>query len=264
MIRKGFSLKSVPESAFVTLLAMIFLYLPLIVLVVYAFNQNRVSTIWTGFSTIWFERVFADDNLRRAAWNSLIVALVATPVSTLLAIPAAMGFERELRFRGKAAGEALVALPLVAPEIVTAIATLIFFRLIGLQAGLLNVIIAHIVFCIPFALLPIRAQLRVIPRDIEDAAFDLYGTRWGIFRKITLPLLMPAIAAGASLAFVVSLDDFLITFMVAPAGATTLPVYLYGMLRVGVTPEANAAATLLLVVSIAVVALSMALTSRRT
>ena len=141
-------------------------------------------------------------------------------------------------------------MPLVAPEIVTAIATLVFFEAIGLRAGLGNVIIAHVVFCIPFALLPIRARLREMPRDLEDAARDLYATPWQVFARVTLPLLLPAIIAGATLAFVVSLDDFLITLMVAQAGSTTLPVYIYGMLRLGVTPEANAAATILLALSV--------------
>ena len=117
-------------------------------------------------------------------------------------------------------------------------------------------VIAHTVFCIPFALLPIRARLREMPRDVEDAARDLYAGPWQVFARVTLPLIAPAIVAGATLAFVVSLDDFLITLMVAPAGATTLPVYIYGMLRLGVTPEANAAATLLLAVSMAAITLA--------
>jgi spermidine/putrescine transport system permease protein len=125
------------------------------------------------------------------------------------------------------------------------------------------VILAHVTFCIPFALMPVRARLRGMPRDVEDAARDLYAGRWQVFRLVTLPLLRPAIIAGATLAFVVSLDDFLITLMVAPAGATTLPVYLYSMLRLGVTPEANAAATLLLAVSIAAVVVATALAKTR-
>ena len=138
---------------------------------------------------------------------------------------------------------------------VSAVATLVLFEAVGLHAGLGNVMLAHIVFCIPFALLPMRARLRGLGPELEDAARDLYAGPWRTFRLVTLPLLAPAVVAGATLAFVVSLDDFLITLMVAPAGATTLPVYLYGMLRLGVTPEANAAATLLLLASvIAVVA----------
>ncbi|WP_282583597.1 ABC transporter permease [Lichenifustis flavocetrariae] len=253
-----------PEYRTISLLAFVFLYAPLIILIVYAFNANRAALIWGGFSTQWFVKAVLNDDLRRSALNSLIVAAIATPVSTLVAIPAALAFERGRFFPGRSTGEALIGMPLVAPEIVTAIATLIFFEAIGLRAGVGNIAIAHIVFCIPFALLPIRARLREMPRDIEDAARDLYADSWAVFSRVTLPLLMPAIVAGATLAFVVSLDDFLITFMVAPAGATTLPVYLYGMLRVGVTPEANAAATILLVISIAAVVLSSVLVRPRT
>ncbi len=252
-----------PELGLVTWAVLAFLYLPLLVLIAFAFNANRLALIWSGFTTHWFGKALANEDLRRAALNSLVVAAIAAPVSTLLSIPAALAFERGARFPGRSGGEALVALPLIAPEIVTAIASLVFFQAIHLHAGLGNVVIAHIVFCIPFALLPIRARLREMPRDVEDAGFDLYGGRWDVFRRITLPLLMPAIVAGATLAFVVSLDDFLITLMVAPAGATTLPVYLYSMLRVGVTPEANAAATLLLLVSIVAVVLAYVLANRR-
>ncbi len=260
---EGFDWRRMPEYRAFSFLALAFLYAPLVVLVIYAFNANRVALIWTGFSTQWFGKAFGNADLRRAAVNSVIVACVAAPVSTLFSVPAALAFERGRFFPGRAMGEALVAMPLVAPEIVTAIATLIFFEAVGLHAGLGNVILAHTVFCIPFAMLPMRARLREMPQDVEDVARDLYADRWNVFRRVTLPLLMPAVVAGATLAFVVSLDDFLITLMVAQAGATTLPVYLYGMLRLGVTPEANAAATSLLVVSIAAVAVSFAFSNRR-
>lgn len=256
MSTKPFDWRRMPELRLLSVLALVFLYAPLVVLVVYAFNANRLALIWSGFSTHWFAKAWGNEDLRRAALNSLIVASVATPASTLLAVPAALAFERGRFFPGRATGEALIAMPLIAPEIVTAIATLVFFEAIGLRAGLGNVMLAHIVFCIPFALLPIRARLREMPRDIEDAARDLYAGPWQVFRRVTLPLLMPAIVAGATLAFVVSLDDFLITLMVAPAGATTLPVYIYGMLRLGVTPEANAAATILLLVSMTAITLA--------
>ena len=245
-----------------SLIALAFLYAPLAVLVVYAFNANRVAMIWTGFSPRWFGQALTDEDLRRTAVNSLIVASVATVASTLLALPAALAFERGRRFPGRSASEALVALPLVAPEIVTAIATLVLFEAVNLHLGLGNVILAHIVFCIPFALLPMRARLRDMPRDLEDAAAVLYAFPWTVFRRVTLPLMAPAIVAGATLAFVVSLDDFLITLMVAPAGATTLPVYLYGMLRLGVTPEANAAAAILMLVSAAAVTFAFLVAGR--
>ena len=258
-----FDWRHMPGIRALSWLAIIFLYAPLLLLVVYAFNDNRLTFIWTGFSLRWFAKALANEDLRRAATNSVIVAAIATPAATVLAIPAALAFERGRFLPGRALGEALIAMPLVAPEIVTAVATLVFFHAIGLHAGLGNVALAHIVFCLPFAVLPIRARLREMPRTIEDAAHDLYADRWQVFWRITLPLLMPAIIAGATLAFVVSLDDFLITLMVAQAGATTLPVYLYGMLRIGVTPEANAAASLLLAASVTAVTLAYFLAGRR-
>jgi spermidine/putrescine transport system permease protein len=250
------------EWKVLTNLVLVFFYLPLVILIIYAFNGATLATEWGGFSLRWFVKALGNDDLRRAASNSLIVAACATVIATVVAIPASIGFERARQMRGRAVSEALVALPLVAPEIVTAVTTLIFFQAIGLNIGLGNIIAAHVVFCIPFAMLPIRGRLRDMPRDYEDAARDLYATEWALFRKITLPMLMPGIVAGASLAFVVSIDDFLITLMVAQAGSTTLPVYLYGMLRLGVTPEANAAATLLLAISILIVGLFYAVTRK--
>ena len=252
-MRNGFDWRRMPGMRLAGLAALAFLYLPLLILVVLSFNANRVALVWGGFSPRWFAVALGNEDLRRTAVNSLVVAGIATLVSTLLALPAALALERGGPIRGRAAGEALIALPLVAPEIVTAVATLVLFEAVRLHAGLGNVVLAHIVFCIPFALLPMRARLRGLGPDLEDAARDLYAGPWRTFRLVTLPLLAPAVIAGATLAFVVSLDDFLITLMVAPAGATTLPVYLYGMLRLGVTPEANAAATLLLLASVAAV-----------
>ena len=260
---RPFDWRRMPEISCIGWFAVAFLYAPLLVLLVYAFNANRLALVWGGFSARWFGVALADADLRRAAINSLLVALVATPAATLLALPAALAFERGRFFPGRAAGEALVALPLVAPEIVTAIATLVFFEAIGLHAGLGNVMLAHIVFCVPFAVLPIRARLRAMPGNLEDAARDLYASPWQAFGKVTLPLLLPAVVAGATLAFVVSLDDFLITLMVAGAGSTTLPVYIYGMLRLGVTPEANAAAAILLLVSLATITLATLLAGTR-
>ena len=174
--------------------------------------------------------------------------------ATLIALPAALAFERGGAFIGRTAGEALIALPLVAPEIVTAIATLVLFDSVHLRAGLGNVMLAHLVFCIPFAL---AANAGAAPRDAARRRGrsarplrNALGSRFAASRCLSF---MPAVIAGATLAFVVSLDDFLITLMVAPAGATTLPVYLYGMLRLGVTPEANAAAAILLMVSVTAV-----------
>jgi spermidine/putrescine transport system permease protein len=240
-----------PGFGIFTALVMGFLYLPLAVLVIFSFNANRAVTVWTGFSFAWFERVAHNGNIRHAAYVSVLVGVLATICSTVIAIAAALGFERGGRFRGQETAMGLVMMPLVVPEIVTAITTLIFFSSIGFHYGVLNLVVAHTVFCIPFAMLPIQARLNTVGTLYEDAARDLYGGEWRIFLRITLPLMVPGIMAGAILAFVTSLDDFLISFMVSSAGSTTLPVYVYGMMRLGVTPEVNAISAILLVISAA-------------
>lgn len=232
-----------------------YLYLPIAVLIVLSFNENRLATIWTGFSTKWYGTVLGNDDIIRAATNSLVVATTAMLVATVIATLAALGMAKR-RFRGQDAVSALIALPLVVPEIVTAVATLLFFVLVGLKLGLLTVMIAHTVFCIPFAYLPIRARLEGLDPRLAEAAADLYANDWQAFRRVTLPLLWPGILSGAMLAFIISLDDFVITYFVAGAGGTTLPVYIFGMIRIGITPEVNAISALMLVVSIAFVSLS--------
>jgi spermidine/putrescine transport system permease protein len=147
-------------------------------------------------------------------------------------------------------------LPMTMPEIVTAVATLSFFTAIQLDIGLGRVVIAHTVFCIPFAFLPIRARLQGMDTTLEQAAQDLYANEWQTFRYITLPLLMPGIISGAMLSFIISIADFIITLMVAPAGSTTLPLYIYGMVRMGVTPEVNALSTVMLAISLVFVSTS--------
>lgn len=238
-----------------TALALVFLYLPIALLVALSFNENKVATLWSGFSLQWYGKVFDNPNILRAARNSLLVALVATVVSTTLATLAALAMSGP-RLRAQGAVNGLFALPLLVPEIVTAVATLVFFLAIGLELGLVTVMIAHVVFCIPFAYLPIRARLSDLDPLLLEAAADLYASPARAFWRVTFPLILPGILSGAMLAFIVSLDDFVITFFVAGPGATTLPVYIFGMVRMGITPEVNALAALLLVASIACVALS--------
>ena len=232
-----------------------FLYIPIFVLVALSFNANNVATIWTGFTFDWYGVVLNNPNILRATQNSLIVATISTIVSTVIATAAAVGMAGR-KFRGQNAVNGLVGLPLLVPEIVTAVATLLFFLSIGIQLGLLTVIIAHIVFCIPFAYLPIRARLEGLDPKLGEAAADLYANPWRAFLRVTLPLLMPGIISGATLAFIISMDDFVITFFVAGAGATTLPVYIFGMIRTGITPEVNAISTLLFAVSVLFVTVS--------
>ncbi len=244
------------------LLAFVYLYLPIVVLVVLSFNANRIATLWTGFSLDWYLQVMDNDNILRATRNSLIIASGATVLSTLFATMAALAMSGR-RFRGQAAINAMLGLPLLVPEIVTAVATLLFFLALGLELGLTTVLIAHTVFCIPFAYLPIRARLAGLDPRLAEAAADLYAGPFATFRRVTLPLILPGILSGAMLAFIVSLDDFVITFFVAGAGATTLPVYIFGLIRMGITPEVNAVSALLLLVSIVFVALSYWLGKRQ-
>jgi spermidine/putrescine transport system permease protein len=236
-----------------TVFFFIFLYLPIVVLIFYSFNANRMVMNWGGFGFDWYLKAFNNDDIQNAVWNSLIVATVATAFATSIATVGALVLARGGNFRGKTISLGLITLPLMVPEIVTAVAVLIFFSAIGMNWGLGNVIIAHITFCIPFAFMPIRARLEGMDTSLEQAARDLYASEWETFRFVTVPLLMPGIVAGAMLSFVISMDDFIITLMVGGAGSTTLPVYIYSMIRRGLTPEINAVSTVLLFVSIAIV-----------
>ena len=251
-----------PGLGWVIAFFFVFLYVPIFVLVALSFNQNNVATIWTGFTTDWYRVVLGNPNIVRTAQNSLIVATTATVLATVMATAAAVGMAGRA-FRGQNAFNGIVGLPLLVPEIVTAVASLLFFLAIGLELSLLTVIIAHTVFCIPFAYLPIRARLEGLDPKLLEAANDLYATPWRAFSRVTLPLLLPGIVSGAMLAFIISMDDFVITFFVAGAGATTLPVYIFGMIRIGITPEVNAISTMLLAVSVVFVALSYLIGQRR-
>ena len=231
----------------------IFLYLPIVVLIFYSFNANRMVMNWGGFGIDWYIKAFNNADIQKAVWNSLVVATVATGVATAIATIGALVLARGGNFHGKTVSLGLITLPLMVPEIVTAVAVLIFFSAIGMNLGLGNVIIAHITFCIPFAFMPIRARLEGMDTNLEQAARDLYASEWETFRFVTMPLLMPGIVAGAMLSFVISMDDFIITLMVGGAGSTTLPVYIYSMIRRGLTPEINAVSTMLLLASIAIV-----------
>jgi spermidine/putrescine transport system permease protein len=236
-----------------TVFFFVFLYLPIVVLIFYSFNANRMVMNWGGFGFEWYLKAFQNEDIQKAVWNSLIVATVSTIFATAIATIGALVLARGGNFRGKTVSLGLITLPLMVPEIVTAVAVLIFFSAIGMNWGLGNVIIAHITFCIPFAFMPIRARLEGMDTSFEQAARDLYASEWETFRYVTVPLLMPGIVAGAMLAFVISMDDFIITLMVGGAGSTTLPVYIYSMIRRGLTPEINAVSTVLLLVSIGIV-----------
>jgi len=243
------------------------LYAPIVVLVIYSFNANPSVTIWTEFGTNWYVKVAANQYIQNAAITSLKIAVVATIGATIAATAAALATTRTLPYRGLGTAYVIINLPLMVPEIVTAVATLSFFAmgrtLLGIDLGLANLMLAHMVFCIPFAYLPIRARLEDMDRTLEQAAADLYASPWHAFRRITLPLLTPGIVAGAMLAFITSIDDVTITTLVAGPGQTTLPIYIFGQIRRGITPETNAASTIMLAVSVLLVSLFFFLAQRR-
>ncbi|MBD1206237.1 MAG: ABC transporter permease [Rhodobacteraceae bacterium] len=238
---------------------LIILYAPLIVVMIYSFNGSTSITTWGGFSWRWYADVFTGPEAPRfkaAAWNSITIAVLAATTATAIAVAASLAMIRGGRFRGKSATFALINLPLMVPEIVVAVACLIFFTTIGLTTGYLTILIAHITFCIPFAYLPIAARLQGIEDTYEQAARDLYASRAQAFRLILLPLMMPGILSGFLLAFIISLDDFIITNFVKGAGMETLPTAIFGSVKQGIKPNIMAISTMMLAVSVIFVTLS--------
>ena len=241
------------------------LYAPLVVVTVYSFNASTSITTWGGFSLHWYAEVFTGPEAGRfgaAAWNSITIAVIASLTSTMIASAAAVAMVRGGAFAGKSATFALINLPLLVPEIVTAVAALIFFSVIGLTPGYLTILIAHITFCIPFAYLPIAARLQGIEATFEQAARDLYATRAQAFRLILLPLMAPGVISGGLLAFIISLDDFIITNFVKGAGMETLPTAIFGSVKQGIKPNIMAISTLMLIVSVLFVTLSYLINKR--
>ncbi len=259
-------LRNQPLFTGMTWLALLFLYAPIAVLIVFSFNDNRSVVRWTEFSLRWYAAALENDDIRRSAMISLQVAFTATVFATTIATMAALATTRGGRYTGRSAAIALINQPLMIPEIVTAIATLSFFSILRQLTGVTGLgwlILAHTVFCVPFAYMPIRARLSDMSETFEAAAADLYATPWQTFRLVTLPLLMPGVVSGAMLAFVVSLDDVIITLLVAGPGETTLPIYILGQIRRGVTPEVNAVSTILIGVTVAMVTLTFFLQRKR-
>lgn len=254
--------KRYPGARVFTALFFVWLYAPILVVIAYSFNENRLASVWTGFSWRWYESALQNRALLDAVKISLTVASVATLIATTVALMAALVLVRGRDVRLRRVSETVVNLPLLLPEIVLAVAVLILFSQIGLQNGMAKLIIAHTAFCIPFAFLPIRARLQGMEPDFEEAAQDLYATPWVAFRRVTLPLIAPGVFAGAMLAFVISMDDFITSNMLNSGGSTTLPVYIFGLIKQGTTPELNAISTLIVLGSLVLATTALILTFR--
>jgi spermidine/putrescine transport system permease protein len=231
-----------PLAAF-SLLVYLFLYAPILVLAVFSFNRGRLTASWEGLTLDWYLKLLDNPQVLGALRNSLVVALSATALSTLLGTAAALG----LRRRGaRGLIEGLLTLPIVVPEIVAASSLLLLFATLGLRLGFASVILAHVSFSLSYAALVVRARLAGFDAGLEEAAMDLGAGPWRTFTHVTLPLIAPGILAAALLVFALSIDDYVVTSFVAGVGTTTLPVQIYSMVRSGITPEINAVSTLLL------------------
>ena len=265
-LQPPFSVRRIPGFTTLALVTFVVLYAPITILIVFSFNSGTSLAIWEGTSLNWYRRAWDNEAVQDAAVRSLVVASIAAVIATTVATMAALATTRTRPFKGMMAIYALINQPLMVPEIVTAVALLIFFAMIKVATGytgLAYLIAAHTAFCTPFAYLPIRARLENMDLSLEVAAADLYATPWMVFRRVTLPLLWPGVIAGMMLAFVISLDDVVITEFVKSAGQETLPTYMLGQLRRVVTPEVNAISTVLLVAGIVFVSLFFLLNRRR-
>ncbi|MEQ8666784.1 MAG: ABC transporter permease [Rhodospirillales bacterium] len=238
-----------------------FLYFPIVALIAFSFNDSRRNITWQGFTLKYYEKAFTNNSLHDAFINSMIVASVSTAVSTILGTMLGIALYR-YRFPFKGAYEGWVHLPIVIPEICMGVAMLAFFAAIQIPLGLFTITVSHIAFTIPFVAVVIRSRMSGFDRSLEEAARDLGATEWQTFRDVTLPYLMPGVVAGALLAFTLSLDDFVITFFTSGPGSTTFPLKIYSMVRFSVTPEVNAASTILIVVTLTLTLFAMYIQAR--
>jgi spermidine/putrescine transport system permease protein len=266
MAERHFEVARLPGFSTIAIAAFVLLYLPILTLVVFSFNASNTIAVWGGFSLKWYADAWVNDAVKDATLRSLVIGVSAAALSTTLATMAALGTTRRKAFKGQTLIYVMINQPLMVPEVVTAVALMIFFGLVKVTTGyqgLGYLIAAHTAFCIPFAYLPIRARLESMDLVLETAAADLYASPWMTFRRVTLPLLAPGIMAGAMLAFVISLDDVVITEFVKSGGQDTLPTYMLGQLRRAFTPEVNAISTALLVVTILLLTAFFLLTRKK-
>lgn len=229
-----------------------FLYAPILVLVAYAFNASRLNIVWTGFTWRWFEQLFANAPLMRAASNSFVIAVVTTAMSLVLGTLGAWLLHR-YRFGGARIIRTLFTVPMVVPEVLMGISLLVLFAAAGVRLGFATVIIAHVTFCFPFVLVAVQARLHDLDPALEEAALDLGATPWQAFWRVILPSLRPAIVAGGLMAFTLSWDELIVTFFTTSAASATLPVRIFGMAKVGLNPMLNALSALFIVATVAVV-----------
>jgi spermidine/putrescine transport system permease protein len=229
-----------------------FLFAPIVVLIIFSFNVSRRNFVWLGFTTDWYPKLFANRDLLDALTITLEVAVIAVIGSTILGTLLGLGLAR-LKFRGSGATETLLLLPMVTPEIIMGISLLIFFgQLFWMYGSFTQISLAHVTFCISYVAVVVRARAIGMDPRLEEAARDLGASAWGAFRYVTLPLILPAVFAGAMISFALSFDDLVVTSFNTGVGSTTLPIFIYSSIKFGVTPQINAISTIIVaVVSVA-------------
>lgn len=248
-----------PLVAFTSVASLVFLYVPMLFVIVFSFNKGRQALLWHGFSFEWYGKVFADNNIVNATLTSLEVACIATALSSLIGVLFVLAVDH-MSLAGSSLATGLINASLIIPEVVLGVSTMALIRLIGMAPGFVPLVLAHTTFCIPFVVMPVRSRLRALDHACFEAAEDLGASTLQTVHRITIPLLTPAIFSGALMAFVVSMDDFMISNFLTSAGTTTLPIYIFALIRKGVNPSVNVVATLLLLLAIIVTITSTMLT----
>jgi spermidine/putrescine transport system permease protein len=234
--------------------AYVFLYLPLCIVIAYSFNDSKLNAEWVGFTTKWYIKLFQDDKILHAAWTSLLIALISSFFATILGTLAGIALHR---YKPKFLSF-LVLTPIAIPELLMGVSLVIFFVMINqvidfFELGFITIVLSHIAFCVGFVALVVRARMQGMDESLVEAARDLGATPWKAFRLVTLPAIAPGIVAGGLMAFTLSIDDFVITFFTAGAGASTLPLEIYSMIKISVTPEVNAVSSLLMLLTLVII-----------
>ena len=224
----------------------VFLYAPILSLIVYSFNESKLVTVWSGFSLKWYGELFQDEGIMKAAWTSIRIAFATACASVVLATVAALVMTRLRPFRGKTAFGALITAPLVMPEVITGLSILLLFVSFGIARGMITIWIAHVTFCVSFVAVVVNSRLGELDKSIEEAAMDLGANRVKVFFLITLPIITPALVSGWLLAFTLSIDDLVVASFVSGPSSTTLPMKVFSSVRLGLSPKINALATLMI------------------
>lgn len=245
-----------------SILIYLFLYIPILILVIFSFNDSKLNAVWTGFSLKWYGKLFENYSIMEAVKNSLIIAVSSTIISVMLGTLTAVGMYK-YKFKGKSLIDDMLFIPLVIPEVVMGISMLAFFSQVKIPLGIVSLIIAHVTFSVSYVVIVVKSRLEGFDKSLEEAAMDLGAKPSQAFMKVTLPIIMPGVIAGGLLAFTLSLDDVIISFFTAGPGSNTLPLKVFSMVKFGVTPEINALSTILLIFTLSIVAIMQMLNKNK-